>query len=233
MIFILSFVLACLTFSDAHSAGSDGYFLDPVYSEGSTYDVLKFDPFTPSIERKKTKKLSSNGGVSKEISQELPYHLSENTRPGNVTNFQGSGKRPEDIDVNFLGIPLNAPQGGGFDLNSFPQYLWSGFSFQQGPSAGAYDPRGVAGSLSLKLWTQEAITSFKPEDPYARATVFRSSARLSQLSASGTNGEIAALVGVSDGQITGPAGSMSAKLLTRDRLKIKGHVVATNQTVHN
>ncbi len=230
MIFILSF-LVTLT-SSAH-AEEEAYFLEPVYSEGSTYDVLKFDSFTPSFERKQSKKLSSNGGISKEIGQELPYHLSENTRPGNVVNFQGSGKRPEDIDVNFLGIPLNAPQGGGFDLNSFPQYLWSGFSFQQGPSAGAYDPRGVAGSLSLKLWTQEAITSTDPDRPVAQASLFRSSARLSQLSAAGTNGNVAAIAGISDGQIEGPAGSISAKIVDGERFRLKGHVVVTHQKVND
>ncbi len=85
-----------------------------------------------------------------------------------------------------LGIPLNPPQGGGFDLSIFPQFIWSGFQYQAGPALGTFDPRGTAGSLTLLPWSAEALKLSKQA---TRVTAFYSSAKLFQVSAAVSDGK--------------------------------------------
>lgn len=204
--------------------------LDPVIADGTPADALKFDPVVPSLKAKTTLR-ASNGGIAKDLSNSIPYHFSDNTRAGNVVNFSGAVKAAEEVDVNVMGIPLNAPQGGGFNLTSFPQYIWNGFNFQVGPALGAYDPRGVAGSLSLRLWTQEAL--FTEESGY-RITGFHSTSHVQQLSVGYDNGkDLGILAGMSTGKVQGPAGSVSYRAYESGRFKSKIHLIATDQKVQD
>lgn len=204
--------------------------LDPVIADGTPADALKFDPIVPSLKTKTTLR-ASNGGIAKDLENSLPYHFSDNNRAGNVVNFSGAVKAAEEIDVNVMGIPLNAPQGGGFNLTSFPQYLWNGFNFQVGPALGAYDPRGVAGSLSLRLWSQEAL--FTEESGY-RVTGFHSTSHVQQFSI-GYDKEknLGIMAGLSTGKVQGPAGSVSYRGYESGKFKSKFHLIATDQKVQD
>ncbi len=214
------------TVKDTQDETNSEIVLSPVIVDGTPSDVLKFDPIVPSTYGTTTLK-ASNGGIAKDISNQLPFHLSDNMKPGNVVNMSGNVRTAEEFDVNVLGIPLNAPQGGGFNLTSFPQYMWSGFNFQLGPSMGAYDPRAIAGSLSLKLWTQDALLDEKKE---TRITAFDSTNKISQHSVGVDIGKKFAInLGSSRGNVKGPAGSLSARLLETDRVKTKFHLIATRQ----
>jgi hypothetical protein len=234
--FLLAIGIISLTLTNSSAEEStadvaaDEIILNPVVVDGTPADALKFDPIVPSTKGSTTQK-ASNGGIAKDIANQLPFHLSDNMKPGNVVNMSGNVRTAEEFDVNVLGIPLNAPQGGGFNLTSFPQYMWSGFNFQLGPSMGAYDPRGIAGSLSLKLWTQDALLT---EEKETRITVFDSTNKISQHSVGVDTGKGFAInVGTGRGQVSGPAGSMSARLFENNRLKTKLHLIATNQKTEN
>src|SRR5690606_31967913 len=110
------------------SADSESFILAPIVSEGTPAEALKFDPVVPAASGR-TKAATSVGDVSKELANDLPFHSNSNLRPGNDTGFSGVGKGEEETDVNLLGIPINRAQGGGADLGSFPQYLWSGYTY--------------------------------------------------------------------------------------------------------
>lgn len=201
--------------------------LDPIIAEGTPYDVLKFDPISPAYKVKTQNKVST-GNIAKEIANDLPIHMNTNLRPGNEVTFQGLGKSAEEIDVNVLGIPLNRAQGGGLDLSIFPQFLWSGANYQIGPSLGAYDPRGVSGSLNLRLWTQEAITN---DDTSGRFIQFHSTRNIQQYSIAKDFGRTAALIGVNTGDAVGPAGAFSSKIFERGNSSLRFHLLFTDQDV--
>src|SRR5690606_36970606 len=118
-------------------------------AEGAPLEVLKYDPVLPS-QSQSVEVRGANGSISKELQNTLPFHFAENSRAGSASTVTGSVRGAEEIDISVLGVPLNFPQGGGFYLQTFPQYVWSGYTFQFGPSMGAFDPRGVAGSLNLR-----------------------------------------------------------------------------------
>ena len=201
--------------------------LDPIVTEGTPYDVLKFDAVSPAYKVKVQNKFST-GNIAKEIANDLPIHINTNSRPGNEVTFQGLGKSAEEIDVNVLGIPLNRAQGGGLDLSVFPQFLWSGANFQIGPSLGAYDPRGVSGALNLRLWTQDAITS---DDKSNRFMQMHSTRNIQQYSIASDFGRTAALIGVNTGDVVGPAGSISSKIFQRGDSSLRTHLLFTDQDV--
>ena len=54
---------------------------------------------------------------------------------------------------------FNPPQGGGFDLSVFPQFIWAAYQYQPGPALGTFDPRGTSGSLTLLPWTSQSLNS--------------------------------------------------------------------------
>ena len=227
------FSLICIalmsTFSMPTQAADQEWVLPPIVAEGTPSDALKYDPISPAIQGE-TPVDTGTGGLSHGISNQLPFHMADNGRPGNIATFVGLGANSEETDVNVFGIPLNGPEGGGFDLSTFPQYLWSGFTFQSGPSLGAFDPRAIAGSLSLTPWTQQALNT---KDSGARITAFDSSERLQQFSVAGkSKGDMAAVVGMSTGAVTGPAGSLSGRWGSGD-VSGKYHFIATYQDVTN
>ena len=127
-----TFLFALLTLSFSAFAEDETYTLDPVVSDGTTAESLKFDPVVPAFNGK-TEGRMSTGNVAKEIANDLPFHSNSNMKPGNEVGFIGIGKGAEETDVNMLGIPVNRPQGGGADLATFPQYFWSGPRPSKGP----------------------------------------------------------------------------------------------------
>lgn len=201
--------------------------LDPVIANGTPADALKFDPIIPAYTGK-TKGRASTGNVAKEIANDLPFHSSGSLRPGNESGFVGIGKGTEETDVNVLGIPLNRPQGGGSDLATFPQYFWSGYSYQLGPSLGAFDPRGVGGSLTLRLWTQDNLGTENQ-----RATAFHSTRKIQQFSYGRSDKNYAALAGVTTGDVTGPAFAFSANAYESGSTRLSTHFLFSDTKVES
>ena len=133
--------------------------------------------------------------------------------------FRGLGRSAEDTDVQALGIPLNPPQGGGFDLSIFPQFLWASFEFQAGPALGTFDPRGTAGSLTLVPWTSQALASGLAGS--GRAIALGSTANLFQVSAAASDGKsVAAVVGTSAGAAQGPSAAFERALGCRAKVRL-------------
>ncbi|MBS1963787.1 MAG: TonB-dependent receptor [Bdellovibrionales bacterium] len=201
--------------------------LDPIISEGTTAESLKFDPVVPAYTAK-SKDRASTGNVAKELSNDLPFHTNSNFKPGNEVGVIGIGKGPEETDVNLLGIPINRPQGGGADLATFPQYFWSGYSYQIGPSLGAFDPRGVGGSLTLRLWTQENLGTDSN-----RATAFHSTRHIQQFSYGRSGKRYAALAGITTDSVFGPGLSLSTIPLETGSLKITTHLIFSDTDAKN
>lgn len=201
------------------AAEDDVVVLDPVISDGTPAESLKFDPIIPAYTGK-TQGRVSTGNVAKEIANDLPFHSSGSLRPGNESGFVGIGKGTEETDVNILGIPLNRPQGGGSDLATFPQYFWSGYNYQIGPSLGAFDPRGVGGSLTLRLWTQDHMGTDSQ-----RATAFHSTRKIQQFSYGRSAEKYAAVAGVTTGEVYGPALAFSAKAYEDGATKLTTHLL--------
>ncbi len=199
--------------------------LDPVISEGTPAEALKFDAIIPAYTGK-TKARISTGNIVKEIANDLPFHSSGNLRPGNEAGFVGVGKGTEETDVNVLGIPLNRPQGGGSDLATFPQFFWSGYNYQIGPSLGAFDPRGVGGSLTLRLWTQDNIGTENQ-----RATAFASSRSIQQFSLGRSDKKYALIVGGTTGDVSGPSFAASANAFENGATKITTHLLFSDTKV--
>lgn len=224
---IATFVL--LSLSTPHLAFTQEWLLPAIVKEGTPSDAFKYDPVVPANQGGTTL-TNGSGGITQDLKDQIPFHFINNGKPGNISSFIGLGQGSEETDVNTLGIPLNGPQGGGFDLSSFPQYIWSGFSYQIGPSQGAFDPRGTAGSLTLVPWTQQALTT---SEKFSRITSTYSTAHIGQLSA-GTKvkDQFAIVAGNSFDQVTGPAGSLSGRWGS-GKISGKYHILVTDQTAKN
>ncbi|MBC7384852.1 MAG: TonB-dependent receptor [Cryobacterium sp.] len=219
------FVLAMLPIFARAADVLNEVILDPVVAAGTTAEALKHDPVIPAYIGK-TKGQISTGNIAKEIANDLPFHSNANLKPGNEVGFVGVGKGAEETDVNLLGIPVNRPQGGGADLATFPQYFWSGYSYQIGPSLGAFDPRGVGGSLTLRLWTQENLGT----ESY-RATAYHSTRRIQQFSLGKSSERYAILAGMTTDAVTGPGLSFSAVPFENGALKLTTHLIYSQTDV--
>jgi outer membrane receptor protein involved in Fe transport len=227
-LFILLSLFPLFAIAEEPVDARDVVTLSPVIAEGTAAEVLKHDRVVPAIQGK-TNADGSNGAITRDLMNQVPLHFGDNGRAGNATQASGYTKTAEEIDVNVLGIPLNGSQGGGFNLSSFPQYLWSGFAFQLGPSMGAYDPRGTFGSLGLRLWSADAISS---DDTAYRFTAFHSTSQVQQFSVGADYGKtFAGNVGWSLDRVKGPSGSFSGRVLDDGKNLMKMHLLATQQTV--
>ncbi len=218
--------LVAVTFARADETAAP-VTLDPVISEGTAAEALKFDPIVPAYTAK-TKSRTSTGNIGKELANDLPFHTNSNLKPGNEVGVIGIGKGAEETDVNLLGIPINRPQGGGADLATFPQYFWSGYSYQIGPSLGAFDPRGVGGSLTLRLWTQDNLGTESN-----RATYFQSTRHLKQLSYGRSDKNYAILAGMTLDSVVGPGLSFSAVPFETGSTKITTHLIFSDTKTEN
>ena len=219
---ILLILLAFFSFAPVLPALADEFTLPPIIKESSPVDSLSVDPIVPS-KREETSLSSGSGSVHKTLEDELPFSVTDPGRPGSLTQFRGLGDRAEDTNVQTLGIPLNYPQGGGFDFSSFPQFFWSDYRFTLSPSLSALDPRGASGTLALTPWTAKALGGAD-----SRWTAMYAGTDLQQLSAATTvEGRAAILAGYSNGNATGPTGSISARVFQSDQLDLKVHLLGT------
>jgi hypothetical protein len=204
--------------------------LAPIVVEGSTADVLLYDPIVPT-QIEKVVPSSSSGSVVRRFEETLPLPVTDFGQPGRTTQLRGLGRTVEDTNVQTLGVPLNPVVGGGFDFSTFPEYFWSSYSFHLGPSTGGFDPRAASSTLSLTPWTADALRSGKNQrSPRARFTEMVSLG-LNQASVAGRYQDLAALMGLSSYNAEGPTGSVSARIFQDEKTELKAHLLGTSLDV--
>lgn len=195
-------------------ADEEEWVLPPIVTQISPADAMQNDPVLPVFEGRGT------------FGREKAFSVLERGGPGTQTTFLGVGASSEDTNIQAFGVSLSPPQGGGYDLSTFPQYLFSGYRFQAGASHSAFEPRAISGSLTLLPWTEEALST--PESHF-RISQLYSSARLSQIAFGWDQGERAAFqLGLSDGDSKGPSGSFSARLGGGKAIQGKVHLLASS-----
>lgn len=203
--------------------------LAPIVVDGTPADALALDPIVPE-QRGQAGLTGGSGSLERSLGRGLALPITDYGWPGTAAAVRGLGRSVEDTGVQALGVPLNYAGGGGFDLSVFPQYLWSDYRFQAGPTLGAFDPRAVSGSLDLVPWTARALSD--PAAPRMRVTQFYSDFPQSQTAVAAKSGEdVAVAAGYSQGEVIGPSGSVSAKwdagASALGRVSGKVHLLAT------
>jgi hypothetical protein len=173
----------------AADADEGAYELPSVVVEGSPSDLLLSDPVL-SQKNGDFAHVGTSGSVLDPLLEQMALPMDDRGSPGAYTSFRGLGRSADDTNVQTLGIPLNGPQGGGFDLSTFPQFLWSGYRFQLSPSAAAFDPSSVSGTLSLVPWTQKALFEKGREQVFQLSELYSSSG-LTQVAAGSRYGNAA------------------------------------------
>jgi len=208
----------------AFAANAPDIQLAPIVREESAAEALSQDPVLPE-QSGEPEIWSGTGSVQRSLQQSLPVTFTDRGQPQAASQIRGLAPSAQDVDVQAFGVSLNPPQGGGYDLSIFPQYLWSGYGFQAGPSLGAFNPTAVSGTLTLTPWTAVAIAN--PGQRRFRGSEFYSSLGLNQVSAAASEGRVAALAGYTSGSAFGPSGSVSARWQT-SRLDLRAHFLGTS-----
>lgn len=140
---------------------------------------------------------------------ETSLPVAEYGLPGGLTQFRGVGVSADDVAVEALGVPLNPPQGGGFDFSSFPTFVWSAYQLDMGLSTGLSGPAGPGGRLSLTPWTAHALE--EPGAAYEVRSFWASSEHYELSVGHHRDKKIAAQLGMTDGVSRGGAGAFSWK----------------------
>lgn len=197
--------------------------LSPLVKEGSAAEVLFDDPFVPA-QKGKLQPNSGAGSIQGWVRDQNAIPMTDSGRPGNVAQVRGLGVSSEDADVQVFGISLNPPQGGGFDLSSFPQYLWDSYQFQMGPSLNLMSPMASAGTMRLIPWTESSLR--EREDQW-RFTDFISTLGVHQLSVGAKKDSMAAVVGWSNLKVKGPSGMLTLKQSFGSQVRNRAHLLGT------
>lgn len=231
MLIPLSFVIWTDFFSgDASAQSRLNLTLDPVLVNGTAADLLSQDSIVPQ-EKKRTDPVSSSGSVGRSLLTRTTLPITETGHPGEPSSVRGSARSADDVDARIFGVPINPPQGGGFNFSIFPSFLWSEVRYQAGPGLSGSEPRSITGQLQLIPRSFDALGS---RAAGAGASQFYSSAGILQTAVQGSTGRgedgsgIAAVLGVTEGVAKGPAGSLSA---TKNfgSYRIHTHLIATQQ----
>ena len=200
-LFVIFLILPTLIFGDTDIK------LPPIVKTGTPGEILLDDPIRDPLVGE-TFLNAGSGSIQNSIQNQIALPLADYGRPGNAAQVRGLGPSAEDVDVQSFGISLNPPQGGGFDLSVFPQYLWSSFQYQSGPSLNALNPSAASGTLTLVPWS---VASLRAGDEKRRATEFYSTAGVNQVSAAGTDGKnVSAVAGYSSLKVRGPSSGFSS-----------------------
>jgi hypothetical protein len=182
--------------------------LPPIIKEGTPGDLLLIDPVVPASDGS-TLMNTGSGSIQNSLQNQLAVPISDSGRAGGLAQVRGLGPSAEDVDVQAFGLSLNPPQGGGFDLSAFPQFIWSGFRYQPGPSLNAFNPTASTGALTLVPWTASALS--RPGSR-GRLAEFYSSVGSNQVSVAGKVGEnFAAVAGYSSINSSGPSAAVSTR----------------------
>lgn len=219
------FTVNPLHFSAQAEDGDGAIELPPIRIMGTPSDVLLADPLVPAVEGRVSHQPTGQGNLGRVLQNETGLPGVDYGRVGSISQLRGFGSSSDDLNVQVLGIPLNGPQGGGFDFSSFPQFLWSDFRMDLGPSSAGYDPRSVSGTVTLTPWSARAIDQ---SHPTYRGELMVSSADLRQYSLAASAPQLAAGAFVfSDGKSRGPSLSLSAHALHRGPVVARFHLLGT------
>jgi hypothetical protein len=156
-VFNFSLAAAVLLFFAPPLWAEDLLVLPPVIVKGTATDLILVDQVSPQTHVSHGFDGSSGSSV-KALEENLSLPVSQYGSGAPLSQFKGLGRSVEDTNVQTLGVPLNLPQGGGFDFSTFPQFFWASYRFQAGAGLGAYDPRAVSGTLTLTPWTYETLS---------------------------------------------------------------------------
>lgn len=198
--------------------------LPPVVKFGTPGEVLLEDSIVAPWSGN-TGLNSNSGSIQSSMQDQLAIPFTDLGRAGDLGQIRGLGPSAEDVDVQAFGISLNPPQGGGFNLSVFPQFLWSSFQYQFGPAMNSVNQTAATGTFTLIPWTAQAL-----EEPGSgiRATEFYSTMGVNQVSASFRKEDsIAVVAGYSSGNLKGPSTSLS-KRWTKNGYRGAFHLLATD-----
>jgi hypothetical protein len=223
-IWVIAFLFISVA-SAAETSDSPEITLSPIIKDASPLDFLAQDPIVP-VQEGVPRLDTGEGTLVHTFTDELPYSSTDPGSPGSLSQFRGLGRSSDETNVQSLGIPLNGPQGGGFDFSTFPQFFWADYRFQPGPSSASFDPRGISGTLNLVPWTAKALSD---SESSTRVTGLYSDADLQQISVGAKyQDRVAILVGNSSGLVNGPSASLSAKVYESKDLTIQFHLLTTD-----
>ncbi len=158
-------------------------------------------------------KAESPGGVGSQLSLDTNVNVNTSGQAGGRATVVGLGRSSEETDARALGISLNPPQGGGFDLSSFPSSIWNAWSYREGASgsgASLADVRSPSGQVEFLPWTAAALLR-SPGDSSWRLLQSASTLNLYESSVGWVSGSrsLAAWAGWTSGGVQGPALSLS------------------------
>ncbi|MCC7441484.1 MAG: TonB-dependent receptor [Bdellovibrionales bacterium] len=215
----------CLSQVGSQIVSAEDEELPPLVIHGSAMDLLTQDPVVPAKEGLID---SSHPETSphETIARDLPVSLTDYGGAGALTQVQGFGRGAGETAVEAMGVPLHLPQGVGFDFSVFPAFLWEGYSFQSGLGSLAADPRATGALVTLRPWTSGKL------DRGESALVTRamvSTTEVGQVSLAASDGDNwAAVLGLSQGALRGPSGSLASRVQwDGGRQALTMHVLAT------
>jgi len=190
-------------------------------------EVLSYDSMVPKTDFT-LGNYGTTGFVDQDFARKAPIAVNQYGYSGALTQLRGLARSSSDTNVQALGVPLNLPQGGGFDLSVFPSFLWSHASFQLGQSFVSMNPYSQSGALSLTPWTASAVNSRSSEFTKPKVSGVYTDPGIYQgsLSSRLTSG-VAATVGVLKGKTRGVSGGTSAVLLDKAQTRLSVHMLGT------
>ena len=171
---------------------------------------------------------NGKGTIADSLTKDLGLGVTSNGTAGSANQFRGLGRSADETQIQALGIPLNPPQGGGFDFSSFPAFLWSDYRFQQAPSHATADPRATSGTLQLRPWTLSAL-----DDGHAEiretAAISSEGDGSTQVSLGASDGHaLSGLIGHSEGDERGYSGALSARAHVDSTDRLDFHLLFTD-----
>jgi len=193
----------------ALSSESQDILLEPVIAEGSPSDLWFEDSHALFARPYRLRDVGASGpraSLASDLASSLPVPVSTTGRPGAAAGFRGIGRSAEETTVSMLGVPLDPPQGGGFDLSTFPSYLWEQAVWHPGGGS-ILAGRGMAGGIALVPWTEGALRS--GDSRRSRGVLQASDPRQIAVSAGFKEPGIATTLGFTGGDVVGPAGMVS------------------------
>ncbi|HTL13201.1 MAG TPA: hypothetical protein VL588_11975, partial [Bdellovibrionota bacterium] len=198
-------VLALLTVLAASPALATDE-LPPLVVHGSPLDLLSEDPVL-APHGGAVDATTAEGSALGVMERHLPLGFSDYGGPGALSQVQGFNRSASETAVEAMGVPLQLPQGVGFDFSSFPSFLWDSYEYQPGLGSLAADPRATGAVVTLNPWTEARL---EKGEIALEARQLISSDDLSQSSVGVSDGKAwAALAGMSAGHARGPSGALA------------------------
>jgi hypothetical protein len=220
------YVFQILFFALAYCAESSERLRSVKISTHASESILE-DPLKRAYEIPYRQRGTQGSSVD-EFSRSIPFQFSQFGGAGAASQWVGLGRSASETNIQLLDTPLNPAQGGGFDFQSLPGFLFESASYISGNQLGVFDPKTSAGTVLLRPWTQENLNRSEAK----RITSMISSLDFRQLSAGSSFGDSAFLIGANEGRVEGPAGSYSHRLEISDRTEAQVNLIGASIKTH-